>query len=115
MRPMPATATHEIIISPAYDRRGERLAGRFNARLGQVVLIRDTSTPFYCGASELLTRGLAKPDDVVVMKFAGARDVVLQASVGAAAKQAEAQPKASAGASNAAGSYSVGERDPRRW
>jgi hypothetical protein len=60
---MPATATHEIIISPAYDRRGERLAGRFNARIGSVVLVRAAATPFYDSARELLDRGLAKAGD----------------------------------------------------
>jgi hypothetical protein len=82
MRPMPATATHEIIISPAYDHKGERLAGRFNARLGQ--------TPFYAAASELLSRGLAWPGDTIVMKHVGSPHEILRASVGAAAKQAKA-------------------------
>jgi hypothetical protein len=105
MRPMPATATHEITISPAYDHKGERLAGRFNARFGQVVLIRDTLTPFYSGASELILRGLARPNDTVTLRFAGARDVVLQSTVGAAARMAGTAPQARAGASKAAESY----------
>jgi hypothetical protein len=115
-RTMSSPATLEIVITPAFDGRGERLAGRFDARLGRGEwLARGVVTPFYSGASQLLTRGLARADDLVTMRFAGSRHEVLRSTVGAAARMAEAQPKARADASNAAGSYFVGERDPRRW
>jgi hypothetical protein len=115
MRPMPATATHEIIISPAYDHRGERLAGKFNARLGSDVLARDTATPFYTSAQALLARGLASPHDTLAMRHRGAQDVILQAQVGAAARMGETGPQARAGASAGAGGYPTGAGDPRRW
>jgi hypothetical protein len=84
MRPMPATATHEIVISPAYDHKGERLTGKFNARMGSVVLIRGAATPFYDSARELLANGIAKPDDVLTMRHAGSRHELLRSTVGAA-------------------------------
>jgi hypothetical protein len=112
---MSSPATHEITISPAYDHKGERLAGKFNARFGQLVLTRDSSTPFYSSAQALLAGGLAKPDDVITMRHRGSQHTILRATVGAAARMAGAAPQALANASNAAGSYSVGERDPRRW
>jgi hypothetical protein len=112
---MPQTTIHEIQISPAYDHHGKRLAGRFNARLGKDVLVRGAIKPFYSAAQNLLAGGRAQPNDLIIMKFAGSPHEVLRATVGAAAKMAGAATEAGAGASNAEGSYSVGERDPRRW
>ena len=113
---MSSPTTLEIVITPAFDARGERLTGRFDARLGRGEwLARSDVTPFYRAAQVLLSRGIAKPDDVLTMRFAGSQCEVLRATVGKAARMAEAAPQARAGASNEAGSYSIGERDPRRW
>jgi hypothetical protein len=97
-------ATLEIVITPAFDARGERLAGRFDARLGRGEwLARADVTPFYRAAQVLLSRGIAKPDDVLTMRFAGSRDEVLRSTVGAAAKMAETAPQAGRGAPKQAG------------
>jgi hypothetical protein len=109
---MSSPATHEITISPAYNHRGERLAGKFNSRFGQLVLVRASPTPLYAGASELLTRGLAQPVDTIVMKHVGSPHVILQSTVGAAAKQAKAAPEARASASAGTGSYPGSGRAP---
>jgi hypothetical protein len=57
---MSSPTTLEIVITPALDRRGERLAGRFDARLGRGEwLARADVTPFYRAAQVLLSRGIA--------------------------------------------------------
>jgi hypothetical protein len=112
---MSSPAIHEITISPTYDHKGERLVGKFNARFGQIVLVRATVTPLFDSAGEMLVRGIAQPDDVITMRHSGSPHVILQAVVGKATRMAGAAPEGRAGASNAAGSYSIGERDPRRW
>jgi hypothetical protein len=83
---------HEIAIAPAFDHRGERLAGRFDARLWRTILVRGTKTPsFYDSARALLVAGLAETDDVVVMRHAGMQHTRLESAVGKAAKLAETQ------------------------
>jgi hypothetical protein len=109
---MPQTTIHEIQITPAYDHHGKRLAGRFNARLGKDVLVRGAITPFYSAAQALLAGGIAEPNDVLLMRYSGSQHVILRSTVGKAAKLAEAQPQARAGASNAAGSYPGSGRNP---
>jgi hypothetical protein len=105
-RVMPSPATLEIVITPAIDRRGERLAGRFDARLGRGEwLARADVTPFYRAAQVLLSRGIAKPDDVLTMRHAGSPHELLRATVGKAAKMARDAPQRRASASNAAGGY----------
>jgi hypothetical protein len=84
-------ATLEIVIAPALDPRGERVAGRFDARLGGTVIVRAVATPFYDSARALLEQGLAKPDDMIVMRHAGMHHTVLEATVGKAARLAETQ------------------------
>jgi hypothetical protein len=74
-----------------------------------------TRTPLYDSALILLERGLAKAEDVIVMRHSGSSHTILQAVVGAAARMAETAPQAGAGASTTAGGYPTGERDPRRW
>jgi hypothetical protein len=86
MRSMTETTTHEIIISPAYDRHGERLTGRFNARLGRVVLVRGEVQPFSSSAKALLAAGLAQASDTLVMKRAGSPHELLRSRVAVAAK-----------------------------
>jgi hypothetical protein len=54
-----STTTHEITITPALNCRGERLAGRFDGRLGRTVIVRGAATPFYASARALLAAGLA--------------------------------------------------------
>jgi hypothetical protein len=100
-------AIHKITIAAAYDHRGERLAARFNVKLGDTVLVRGATTPFYSAAREMLERGLATAEDAIEMRHRGSELVILRGSVGNAARMAEAKPTA--------GSYSIGERDPRRW
>jgi hypothetical protein len=116
MRPMAETTTIEITIAPALDRRGERIVGCFDARISRGErLVHATRTPLYDSAREMLERGLAKATDTIVMRHSGSPHELLRATVGKAARMAGTVPAGRADASNAAGSYFVGERDPRRW
>jgi hypothetical protein len=110
------TTTHQITIAPALDRRGERIVGCFDARISRGErLVHATATPFYDSARELLERGLARAEDAIELRHRGSDHVILKGTVGAAARLAETRPQGRASASNEAGSYVVGERDPRRW
>jgi hypothetical protein len=101
---MTETATHQITIAPALDRHGERLAGRFDARIDHGErLVRASPTPFHDAAKALLARGLAKSDDIVTLRHAGSRHEVLRSTVGKAAKLAKAAARGRAGASIGAG------------
>lgn len=94
-------ATIEITITPALDRRGERIVGCFDARIDHGErLVHATRT----SALILLERGLAKAEDAIVMRHSGSRHELLRATVGKAARMAEAAPQARAGASKEAGS-----------
>jgi hypothetical protein len=94
---MAETTTIEITIAPALDRRGERIAGCFDARIDHGErLVHATRTPLYDSALVMLERGLAKAEDAIVMRPAGAQHVILQASVGRAAKLAEPASQAPA-------------------
>jgi hypothetical protein len=111
-RAMSSLATLEIVISPAFDRRGERLAGKFDARLGRGEwLVRGAATPLYSSAHLLLARGLAKPEDIVTMKHAGSSHELLRSTIGKAAKLAS---QAHAGASSEGGGYPGGGRGSTR-
>jgi hypothetical protein len=64
MRLMTNPAIHEITIAPALDRRGERIAGCFDARIDHGErLVHATRTPLYDSALILPERGLAKATD----------------------------------------------------
>jgi hypothetical protein len=104
-------AIHKITIAAAYDHRGERLAARFNVKLGDTVLIRGATTPFYSAARELLERGLAMAADAIEMRHRGSQHVILRGTVGKAARMAETAPQAGRGAPKQAGSYLGGEHD----
>ena len=105
MRLMINPATIEITITPALDRRGERIVGCFDARIDHGErLVHATRTPLYDSALILLERGLAKAEDAIVMRHSGSRHELLRATVGKAARMAEAAPQARAGASKEAGS-----------
>jgi hypothetical protein len=90
---MPATTTHNITISPAFDHRGERLAGRFNARLGNIVLVRGVASPFHDAACKMLKDGLAQAEDVIELRHRGSDHVILKGTVGNAAKMATVKPR----------------------
>jgi hypothetical protein len=98
---MPTTTIHKITLTPALDRRGERLAGRFDARIDHGKrLVHASVAPFRDSARALLERGLAQPNDVVTLRHVGSRHEVLRSAVGKAAKMAEAQPQGRAGRVN---------------
>jgi hypothetical protein len=110
---MAETAIHKITITGALDRRGQRLPGRFGARIDRGErLVHATATPLYHSASELLARGLAKATDTTAMRHSGSPHVILHAVVGAAARMVKDVPMPRAGASNAAGSCHTAGRNP---
>jgi hypothetical protein len=113
---MAETTTHKITIAGALDHRGQRLVGKFDARIeGGPRLVHAAVWPLYDSARELLARGLAKAEDAIELRHRGSHHVILRGTVGAAARMAETAPQAGAGASNAAGGYYGGGHDPARW
>src|SRR5262249_3095268 len=74
-----------IIAAPAFDRDGIRLHGKFDALIGDRLLVQATRQPLLDGACALLDLG-ADPDAGVVLQPAGSDTVSLRAKVGVAAK-----------------------------
>lgn len=60
-------------------------AGRFDAHLLDRVLIRGSRTPFCDAARALLAQGLAKPSDMLVMRYPVSLTGAVRAGVGVAA------------------------------
>ncbi len=87
MRGDRGTATHIIAVSPHVGADGTRHPNAFEARLAGALLC-ISETPMLDGARALLARGIAQPDDTVVMRHAGSHVDALRARVGVAAKLA---------------------------
>lgn len=79
----------EIIITVNPTRkRGDsdvNWSGRFDARLGERLLLERSRTPFCDGARVLLREGLAQPGDLLIMRHAGSGHDALRAGVSVAA------------------------------
>ena len=80
-----ATArTHVIAVSPRVGADGTTHPNAFEAQLaGEVLCI--SETPLLDAARALLARGIAQPDDTIVMRHAGSHVDALRARVGVAA------------------------------
>jgi hypothetical protein len=79
------TATSTIIAASAFDRDGIRLHGKFDALLGDRLLVHATRQPFLDGCRALLELD-ADPDASVVLQHTGSATVSLRAKIGVAAK-----------------------------
>jgi hypothetical protein len=79
-------ATFTIIAAPAFDRDGKRLHGKFDARLGDRMLVHATRQPFLDGCRALLDELGADPDATVELNHASWDTVSLRAKIGVAAK-----------------------------
>lgn len=79
---------HTLTITPSRKRSDNDVnaAGRFDARIGNHVLVFRSRTPFCDSARKLLATNLAGPDDVIEMRYAGSDHVALRAKVATAAK-----------------------------
>ena len=77
-------ATHVIAVSPHVGADGTKHPNAFEARLAGAVLC-VSETPLLDGARALLARGIAQPDDTIVMRHAGSHVDALRARVGVAA------------------------------
>ena len=86
-----AARTHVIAVSPHVGADGTRYPNAFEARLAGAVLC-ISETPLLDGARALLARGIAQPDDTIVMRHAGSDVDALRARVGVAADLAISDP-----------------------
>jgi hypothetical protein len=73
-----------IVAAPAFDRRGRRLHGRFDALLGDLLLAHATVQPLLAGARALLRHGVAASTPIV-LRHAGSDVDSLRSTAGAAA------------------------------
>jgi hypothetical protein len=73
-----------IIAAPAFDHRGRRLPGKFDALLGDRLLVDGTRQPFLDGARSLLELGF-DPDAMVLMRHQGSTVDSLRAKIAIAA------------------------------
>jgi hypothetical protein len=74
-----------IITTPALDKSGNRLAGRFDAHLGDRVLVRASRQPFLDGARALLREGY--PPGIIIEAWrSGGSSWDLRSTIAAAAK-----------------------------
>ena len=79
-----AARTHVIAVSPHVGADGTKHPNAFEARLaGEVLCV--SETPLLDAARALLARGIARPDDTIVMRHAGSHVDALRARVGVAA------------------------------
>jgi hypothetical protein len=76
-----------LVVSPAprKSRQGGTIPGKFEARLGERLIVEASRTPFCDGARVLLAQGLAAPGDLLIMRHAGSGCDALTAAVGVAA------------------------------
>jgi hypothetical protein len=81
---VPST-THVLVISPAPRKNGGTIPGKFEARLGERLIVEASRIPFCDGARILLTEGLAAPNDLLIMRHAGSSCDAIKAAVGVAA------------------------------
>ena len=78
--------THTITVSPHIRPDGSKHPNAFDARLdGSDALLCTSETPLFDACRVLLKTGAAQPDDVIVMRHAGAQHDALRAKVGVAA------------------------------
>jgi hypothetical protein len=68
------------------DSNDRNWPGRFDARLGDRLIVERSRTPFFESARVLLGEGLAAPGDMLEMRHDGSEHVALRAAVGVAAK-----------------------------
>jgi hypothetical protein len=80
-----ANARLVIIAAPSVDALGKRRHDRFEALIGDRVLVQAIRTRFLSGCRALIELGF-DPNDVAVMKHAGSNTESLRATIGAAAK-----------------------------
>ena len=83
-RALRAARNHVIVVSPHMRSDGTRHSNAFEARLGGAVLC-VSETPLLDAARALLARGIARPDDTIVMRHAGSDVDAIRARVGVAA------------------------------
>jgi hypothetical protein len=82
------SATHVSTVSPAprKSRQGGTIPGKFEARLGERLIVEASRTPFCDGARTLLAEGLAAPGDLLIMRHAASPGCdAIKAAVGVAA------------------------------
>ena len=81
---------HILIVAPAerIDKFGvlKKLAGKFDAFIGERKVVVASRTPFCDGARALLADGMAQPTDLLVMRHAASEHDALKATVAVAAK-----------------------------
>ena len=75
-----------LVVSPALHKNGGTIPGKFDARLGERLIVEASRIPFCDGARVLLAKGLAAPGDLLIMRHAGSDHDALRAAVGVAAK-----------------------------
>ena len=86
-----AARTQVITVSPHIRSDGTKHPNAFVARLaGEVLCV--SETPLLDAARALLARGIAQPDDAIVMRHAGSHVDALRARVGVAAGLAISDP-----------------------
>jgi hypothetical protein len=74
-----------IVTSPAFDRRGNRLHGRFEARLdGQILCV--SAQPMLDSARVLLDRGAGSADSIAKVHAANPDIITMSAPIGIAAR-----------------------------
>jgi hypothetical protein len=83
--PHPPT-TRTIIVSPSIGFTEKPLPGKFDAHLGERLLVQQSRTPFVDAARILLGDGTASAGDMLVMRHAGSSHDALKANIGIAAK-----------------------------
>jgi hypothetical protein len=86
-----APAAVIITVSPARTASGRPLSGRFDARVGDQVIVTASRQPFLGGARALLEAGFDS-DQIVVMRHAGSATDCLTSTVGVAAKLTVKEP-----------------------
>ena len=80
-------AGHVITVSPHIRPDGTKHPNAFDARLaGSDAVVCVSETPLFTSARVLLARGMAQPDDTIIMRHAGSEYDALRAKVGVAAE-----------------------------
>ena len=87
-----AARTQVITVSPYIRPDGTRHSNAFEARLGGAVLC-VSETPLLDAARALLARGIARPDDTIVMRHAASDVDAIRARVGVAADLTISDPR----------------------
>jgi hypothetical protein len=76
--------SHVLMVSPAPRKSGGVLPGKFDAWLGERLIVE--ASRICDGARALLAQGLAAPGDLLIMRHVGSEHDALRAAVGVAAE-----------------------------